>query len=89
MAVTRARAKKLDFEQAAVVVLKRHRRAMSVREIVDETIRLNLVKPTGQTPQNSMQNTIRRANQKRKAARLAPLFVPARISGRIQYSLNE
>ena len=78
-----------DFEKAAVTVLKKSRRPLSVREIVDEMMKLGLVEPSGRTPQNSMQNTIRRANEKRKEAKMPPLFVRKQNGSRYVYSLNE
>ena len=78
-----------DFEKAAITVLKRSQCPLSVREIVDQMIKLRLVEQCGRTPQNSMQNTIRRANEKRKAAKKPPLFVRQQNGSRYAYSLNE
>lgn len=78
----------LDFETAAVAVLKRNGRPLSVRQIVDEMIRLEMVEARGQTPQNSMQNTIRRANEKRRATGQPPLFICKKEGSRSFYSLR-
>ena len=77
-----------QFEQAAVTVLKKAKCPLTIREIVDRMIELRLVTATGKTPQNSMSNTIRRANEKRKANREPPLFVASHQGGRVRYSLK-
>ena len=77
------------FEDAAVTVLKRSHHPLAVREIVEEMVELRLVEPSGKTPQNSMQNTIRRANERRKEKGEPILFVPKRDGKRLLYSLND
>lgn len=56
-----------DFERAAITALKKNARPLATREIVEQMIRLGLATPSGKTPQNSMQNTIKRANLRSKA----------------------
>jgi len=87
----RVNARPSDFEEAAVTILKGSRRPLSVREITDEMIRLGIVEASGKTPQNSMQNTIRRANERRKAMKEPPLFVRQKSGGggRFVYSLKD
>lgn len=77
------------FEQAAVTILRKARRPLSVREITDKMIELGLAESSGKTPQNTMQNTIRRANKRRKANGETPLFVRKRDGVRLLYSLTE
>jgi hypothetical protein len=78
------------FLEGAVTVLKKSRRPLSVREIVSKMVEQQLVEPSGRTPQNSMQNTIRRANERRKAQGQPPLFIRKQEApNRVVYSLKE
>lgn len=77
------------FLEAAVTVLKKSRSPLTVREIVTKMVEQRLAEPTGRTPQNSMQNTIRRANEKRKADKRPPLFVRKKAGRGMVYWLNE
>lgn len=77
-----------QFEDAAIAVLLKAKQPLSIREIVERMTQLGLAKVTGKTPQNSMSNTIRRANDKRRAMKQPPVFIAHRDGAKVRYSLR-
>ena len=77
-----------QFEEAAIAILRKAKQPLSIREIVERMTSLGLAATTGKTPQNSMSNTIRRANERRKSLRQTPLFVASREGAKVRYSLK-
>lgn len=78
-----------QFESAAISVLVKAKRPLTIREIVERMIEQGLASSSGKTPQNTMFNTIRRANARRKATGEPPLFVASRDGAKILYSLAQ
>jgi len=77
-----------EFEEAAVAVLQKARRPLTIAEIVERMTSMGLVEPSGKTPQNSMSNTIRRANERCREAGELPRFIATRDGASVRYSLG-
>jgi hypothetical protein len=57
------RDEKMNFLDAAFIVLTKAKEPLNVRSIVDEAVRLGLIEPAGKTPMASMQGLLRRQEE--------------------------
>lgn len=77
------------FEKAAVQVLARAKRPLTIREITERMIAEELVRPTGRTPERSLYAIIRRSNQRAEAESRRPAFRVHHQADRVvRYSLD-
>ena len=78
-----------SFENAAIRVLQKSRHPMTVREIAEKIVDLELFIPRGQTPIKTLYATIRRANERCDAEGKQLLFIPHKEGKKsVRYTLG-
>ena len=74
-----------EFERAAIAVLRKVKGPLKVREILERAYRQGLIESGGKTPQNTLYNAIRRANERSRALGKPELFGVAREGKVVRY----
>jgi len=77
------------FEQAAVHVLRRAKRPLTIRELTERMLSDGLITPHGKTPERSLYSIILRSNRRAKEVGEQPTFRVHQGPGRtVRYSLS-
>jgi len=76
----------LTFEEAALTVLQRLRRPLTIREILERITEDSLFQPAGATPEKSLYAIIVRANRRSEQAGSPQRFVVHKGADGVRYS---
>lgn len=80
--------KKIDYEVAAIRVLKDSRKPLSLRDITEQIVNRKLVTVKGKTPEKTLYGVIFKKEKLRKERGEKPVFKKTRSGSSVLYTLN-